>query len=288
MKGDIRQALDYLNENKVRATYTAVQGFLGFGVLEKVNWEEILGPHRPYTSWVVSKKTNLPDGYKSTDLHPDLLTSPKIITKGRQLQAAVDDYAKKAETDVPTENGETNKRNKVEVADCHGNNCAVICPCCRKAYLISGFLNKGVRSCPHCGKSKAVFKDVKAEWEETHQDDLINPEQSATRLTFKKEWLGYDVWVTFTEGDVTYRYPHDQLLQTFISRLGIIAGTKSWDNEGIFHFPRLSAEQKKMLQRYAEAQRDRPVRTQAAETGIIIPEIELVPGPEPKELKEEK
>ncbi|VGO21081.1 hypothetical protein [Pontiella sulfatireligans] len=290
MKGDIRQALEYLNENKVRVTYGAVQSYLGFGVLEKVNWEEILGPHRPYTSWVVSKKTGLPDGHQPTELHPDLLTSATIITKGKQLQSAVDDFVKSSDGGESTDTFMTMKERQVEVADCHGNNCAVICPNCRKAYLISGFLNKGVRSCPHCGKSKAVFKDVKAQWEETHQDDLINPEQSATRLTFKKEWLGYDVWVTFTEGDVTYRYPHDQLLQTFISRLGIIAGTKSWDNEGIFHFPRLSGEQKKMLQRYVEAQREQPVPTQAAETGIVIPEIELVDGPPPseQEKKEEK
>ena len=83
-----------------------------------------------------------------------------------------------------------------------------------------------------------------------HQDAIIESEQPATRLIFKKIWLGYDVWVTFTEDDVTYRYPHDQLLQTFISRLGIIENTKSWKTNGIYHFPRLSGDQKKMLLRY--------------------------------------
>ncbi|MCF7848758.1 MAG: hypothetical protein K9M45_07915 [Kiritimatiellales bacterium] len=250
MKGDIRKALDYLNENKVRATYTAVQSYLGFGVMEKLDWEEILGPRRQYTSWVVSKKSSMPIGYAETDLHPDLLVNEKVITKGRQLQTALKGYTKSAEVESPNDKNGQDEEAKVEVADCHGNNCAVMCPKCGKAYLVSSFLNKGVRSCPHCGGSKAVFKEVKEEWEATHQDAIVAPEQEATRLIFKREWLGYDVWVTFTEGDVTYRYPHDQLLQTFISRLGIIAGTKSWETDGMYHFPRLSGEQKILLQRY--------------------------------------
>ena len=250
MKGDIRKALDYLNEHQVRATYTAVQSYLGFGVLDKVDWAEILGPRRQYASWVVNKKTGLPTSYDEADTHPDLLKRSKIITKGRQLQAAVDGYTKLAKADSHSNNSTSNEEIKVEVADCHGNNCAVICPNCEQAYVVSGFLNKGIRKCPHCEKSTAVFTEVKAEWEASHQDALINPEQTATRLIFKKDWLGYDVWVTFTEGGMTYRYPHDQLLQTFISRLGIIENTKSWKQNGLYHFPRLSGEQKKMLQRY--------------------------------------
>ena len=253
MKGDIRQALDYLNEKQVRATYTALQSYLGFGVLDKVDWAEILGPHRQYASWVVNKKTGLPTGYDTGGMHPALLKTAKIITKGRQLQMAVEDYTKQTETDSPKNGSTSNKAKNVEVADCHGNNCAVICPNCEQAYVVSGFINKGIRKCPHCEKSTAIFKDVKEEWEAKHQDALINPEQTATRLIFKKEWLGYDVWVTFTEGGVTYRYPHDQLLQTFISRLGIIENTKSWKQNGLYHFPRLSGEQKKMLFRYVVA-----------------------------------
>jgi len=250
MKGDIRQALDYLNENQIRATSAAVQSYLGFGVLDKVDWAEVLGPPRQYASWVVNKKTSLPTGYDEEDIHPDLSKTSKIITKGRQLQAAVDGYTKLTEAGSPGNNSIPSEEIKVEVADCHGNNCAVICPNCEQAYVVSGFLNKGIRKCPHCEKSTAVFTEAKAEWEETHQDVLINPEQTAARLIFKKEWLGYDVWVNFEEDGITYRYPHDQLLQTFISRLGIIENTKSWKQNGLYHFPRLSGEQKKMLQRY--------------------------------------
>lgn len=268
MKGDIRKALDYLNANKQRATYDAVKSYLGFGTFDKVDWSEILGPDRQYTSWVINKKTGMPTGYQPADLHPDLLVSEEIITKGKQLQALI------AEFDGETGEAESTVNiRKVEVADCHGNNAAVMCPSCGKAYLISGFLNKGVRSCPHCGKSKAVFAEVKTEWEAMHEDDIVESEQFATRLIFKKEWLGYDVWVSFTEDDTTYRYPHDQLLQTFISRLGIIEGTKSWVNDGVYHFPRLSGEQKKMLKRYITEVRNVPEATQAAETGIELPKI---------------
>ena len=112
-----------------------------------------------------------------------------------------------------------------------------------------------------------------------HEDDIIDSEQFATRLIFKKEWLGYDVWVSFTEDDTTYRYPHDQLLQTFISRLGIIEGTKTWENDGAYSFPRLSAEQKRMLKRYIAEVRNMPEATQAAETGFALPEVQTAKNP---------
>ena len=34
MKGDIRKALDYLNANKIRANYSAIQSYMGFGPFE--------------------------------------------------------------------------------------------------------------------------------------------------------------------------------------------------------------------------------------------------------------
>lgn len=142
-------------------------------------------------------------------------------------------------------------KNQIDVADCLGNNCAVICPKCQKAFCVSGFLNKkSPRKCPHCGESEISFPDAKAIWDAYEHKSEIDPKQESNRLIFKKEWLGYDVWVTFSEDGVTYRYPHDQLLQTFFSRLGIIENTKSWKENGIYHFPRLSEAQKKLLERY--------------------------------------
>jgi hypothetical protein len=140
-------------------------------------------------------------------------------------------------------------KKQIEIADCLGNNCAVICPECQKAFCVSGFLNtKKSRKCPNCENFEISYLDAKKIWDAADHGTKI--EQDASRLIFKKEWLGYDVWVTFSEDGVTYRYPHDQLLQIFISRLGIIENTVSWTENGLYHFPRLSQAQKKILERY--------------------------------------
>jgi hypothetical protein len=118
-------------------------------------------------------------------------------------------------------------KKQYEVSDCLGNNCAVICPECQKAFCVSGFLNKiKARKCPHCESFEISYLDAKEIWDAANHEKKID--QDSSRLIFKKEWLGYDVWVTFSEDGVTYRYPHDQLLQIFISRLGVIENTVSW------------------------------------------------------------
>ena len=38
--------------------------------------------------------------------------------------------------------------------DWHGNNAAFTCPCCDRVFVVSGFLQDGVRRCPHCGLSE--------------------------------------------------------------------------------------------------------------------------------------
>jgi uncharacterized protein (DUF983 family) len=43
------------------------------------------------------------------------------------------------------------------VHDIWGNNAAVSCPECGRIFIVSGFLNKGERKCPNCGKSRAFF-----------------------------------------------------------------------------------------------------------------------------------
>jgi hypothetical protein len=37
--------------------------------------------------------------------------------------------------------------------DWEGNNAAFACPVCQKVFIVSGFMHKGVRECPHCRKS---------------------------------------------------------------------------------------------------------------------------------------
>ena len=138
----------------------------------------------------------------------------------------------------------------MKVHDCFGNNCAVECPKCGAIYVVSGFLQKGSRSCPSCGKSTARFGEVHDDWMANNREPRIEQEQTTTRLTFKQAWVGQNVWVTFSENGDTYRYPHDQVLQTLIKKLGIIADTRSWERERYYNIPRLSVEQRQILRSY--------------------------------------
>jgi hypothetical protein len=49
---------------------------------------------------------------------------------------------------------ELDPQNLGQKEDWFGNNAAFECPVCGKVYVVSGFLNKGERSCPGCGKSR--------------------------------------------------------------------------------------------------------------------------------------
>ena len=140
----------------------------------------------------------------------------------------------------------------MKVHDCYGNNCAVACATCGGIYVVSKFLNKGEpRRCPDCGHAGPTFDEAKTVWDREHVGSRVAAEQSATRLTFRKAWLGQDVWVTFVEDGIKYRYPHDQILQILITQLGVIKGTRSWERDnGYYNFPRLSADQKRILKPY--------------------------------------
>ena len=76
MDTKLQQVLDFLNRNKLRATYKDVAGFLrvparSLGVL--------LGPRRPEASWVVNDETGKPSGYSEPECHPDLRIHDVII-----------------------------------------------------------------------------------------------------------------------------------------------------------------------------------------------------------------
>ena len=126
-----------------------------------------------------------------------------------------------------------------------------MCKKCGQAYCVSSFLNQGIRDCPHCGKSTAVYQNVKKEWDSLNAKRHIGNEQTTTRLTFKQKWLNQNVYVTFSEGRTTYRYPHDEVLQILIDQLGIIKGTRSWERlNGYYNVPQLSETQKEILAQY--------------------------------------
>ena len=73
---------------------------------------------------------------------------------------------------------------------------------------------------------------------------------TTTRLMFKTDYLGNNVHITFTDGKDTYQYPHDDVLQALSKYLDIIVDTKSWQERGVYHFPRLSKEIKKIMEQY--------------------------------------
>lgn len=78
----------------------------------------------------------------------------------------------------------------------------------------------------------------------------VPSEQQRKRMTFKRKWMGQGISVTFSHEGITYRYPHDELLEMLINQLDIIEGTVSWERDGNFNFPRLSKQQKLILEPY--------------------------------------
>ncbi len=69
MDSKIKQVLDFLNRNRLRATYKDVAGFLN---VPAQSLSVLLGPHRPAASWVVNGETGKPSGYIESECHPDL------------------------------------------------------------------------------------------------------------------------------------------------------------------------------------------------------------------------
>ncbi len=77
MNYTIDQILMALNKHKVRATYSAVGSVLGC-TSESVA-TRYLRDRRPEASWVVNSESMEPIGYKSDDVHPDLMLHSMII-----------------------------------------------------------------------------------------------------------------------------------------------------------------------------------------------------------------
>ena len=69
MASNVQQVLDFLNRNKLRATYRDVAGYLS---VPSPSLAELLGPRRPEASWVVNDETGKPSGYSEPECHPDL------------------------------------------------------------------------------------------------------------------------------------------------------------------------------------------------------------------------
>ena len=77
----LQDIIDFLGEQRIRATYRAVADVLG--VTPRMGSR--LGDRRPEASWIVNADTGLPTGYQQHDMHPDLLRWSEIIRTGREL-----------------------------------------------------------------------------------------------------------------------------------------------------------------------------------------------------------
>lgn len=82
MDPGLEKIIDFLNRERIRATYAAVGEVLG---LPPVTVEGMLGDRRPEVSWVVSSDTGLPTGYASNEMHPALVEKSEILGSGLQL-----------------------------------------------------------------------------------------------------------------------------------------------------------------------------------------------------------
>ena len=85
----VDEILEFLNEERIRCTYTAVAVVIGTSA-QSVNL--YLGKRRPEASWVVRKDTGTPTGYSENERHPDLLRTEKIIQSGRGLIKALEEW----------------------------------------------------------------------------------------------------------------------------------------------------------------------------------------------------
>jgi len=95
-------------------------------------------------------------------------------------------------------------------------------------------------------KLELILKKILEKNTEGEEKEIIR----AKRLTFKKDYLGKNIHIIFTDGDDTYEYPHNELLQSLSKYLDIIVDTQSWKERGVYHFPQLSKEIKKIMEQY--------------------------------------
>lgn len=84
LKDRIGTVLAALQANKIRCTYGALADCVG---ANPSSVSVFLQPRRAEASWVVNKKTKLPTGYESYQLHPELEANEKVIETGKELEA---------------------------------------------------------------------------------------------------------------------------------------------------------------------------------------------------------
>jgi hypothetical protein len=82
MRSDLRDIINCLNANRIRATYAAVGAYLA---IPAIGVGSLLGPHRPCVSWIVDDTSGRPPGYTPEALHQDLFMHEVIISDAQEL-----------------------------------------------------------------------------------------------------------------------------------------------------------------------------------------------------------
>jgi len=83
--------------------------------------------------------------------------------------------------------------------------------------------------------------------------DFFLKVQLKGRLTFSKKYIGKDIFIAFPSLIESYQnwylFPHDDLLSIFLNDFKLGA-SKSWVEEGLYSFNRLSNKQIELLKQY--------------------------------------
>lgn len=69
------------------------------------------------------------------------------------------------------------------------------------------------------------------------------------RLTLDKKYIGKDIYICFRQDDDWYLYPHDQVTDEIVKQ-GIVAGTKSWDDKGNYHWGNIPGNLSGLLEQF--------------------------------------
>jgi hypothetical protein len=70
------------------------------------------------------------------------------------------------------------------------------------------------------------------------------------RLTFHKKYNNKNIYVAFNQDGQWYIYPHDQL-QVELLDIGLMSGSRSWEESGSYSWPNLSRNLTKHMEQYA-------------------------------------
>ena len=73
--------------------------------------------------------------------------------------------------------------------------------------------------------------------------------QLKSRLTLDRKYRGNGLDVAFSDAGTWYLYPHDETLDRILAATKV-GSTRSWQEQGIYHFPRLSKEICEILEPY--------------------------------------